>query len=150
MQLLIPVQEKERLEKKAAKAEKEKKAKEAQIKSRSLMATFFNKPKVNNRESPITGSDVAVASKVAGPSSNQTVFEKTFKPFVVKKDADVAPTNWFLRKDKAREVILIDDEDFAIKEETVDHTMQVTYSEADLGQMTAIGSSSQNFWFLFL
>ncbi|KAF7966207.1 hypothetical protein HWV62_39698, partial [Athelia sp. TMB] len=132
------IQEKERLEKKAAKAEKEKKAKEAQIKSRSLMATFFSKPKVNNRESPTTDSDVAIASKVAGPSSSQTAFEKTFKPFVVKKDADVAPTNWFLRKNKAREVILIDDEDFALhEEETVDRTMQDTYSGADLGQLTA-------------
>lgn len=136
-------QEKERLEKKAAKAEKEKKEKEAQNKSRSLMAGFFNKPKTNSRESPVANEpDKAVVSRVAGPSSNQSAFEKTFKPFVIKKDAELAHINWFLRKNKAREVIVIDDDGGAVEEEgTSDDAIQIAYDETALGQMTAPGSS---------
>ncbi|KZP20865.1 hypothetical protein FIBSPDRAFT_1044651 [Athelia psychrophila] len=131
--------EKERLEKKAAKAEKEKKEKEAQNKSRSLMAGFFNKPKTNSRESPVANEpDKAVVSRVAGPSSNQSAFEKTFKPFVIKKDAELAHINWFLRKNKAREVIVIDDDGGAVEEEgTSDDAIQIAYDETALGQMTA-------------
>lgn len=134
--------EKERLEKKAAKAEKEKKEKEAQNKSRSLMAGFFNKPKANSHESPVAKEpDNVVVSRVAGSSSSQSAFEKTFKPFVVKKDAEVAHINWFLRKNKAREVIVIDDDGGGTEEEeTTDHAMQIAYDETALGQMTAPGS----------
>lgn len=92
------LQEKEKLEKKAAKVEKEKKAKEAQNKSRSLMMNFFAKAKTAglNRESP---SKESVTSAGAGPSTEgQSEFQKTFKPFVVKKDARIAPVNWFLER----------------------------------------------------
>ncbi|KAH7912148.1 hypothetical protein BJ138DRAFT_1172111 [Hygrophoropsis aurantiaca] len=86
---------KEKEEKKAAKVEKEKKQKEAQSKSRSLMANFFGKAKAPERESPVTDTNA-----VAGPSSVESDFAKTFKPFVLKKDAELAPINWFLEAGK--------------------------------------------------
>ncbi|KAG6888480.1 hypothetical protein C0995_007906 [Termitomyces sp. Mi166 len=108
------LKEQERLERKAAKAEKEKKEKDAQDKSRSIMANFFSKPKVFSR-TPIKGD-----SAVAGPSNITSEFEKTFKPFVLKKDTELAPVNWFheSRKRKKRSspkvhdgVIVIDDDE---------------------------------------
>lgn len=83
------------------------------------MANFFGKPKGGSaRASPAQESDSG-----AGPSTSQSDFEKTFKPFVLKKDTEVAPTNWFLgRRAKfsnsgrravtpaGRELIVIDDE----------------------------------------
>lgn len=83
------------------------------------MANFFGKPKTNSaRASPAQESDAAVA----GPSSSRSEFEKTFRPFVVKKDAEIAPANWFLhvktnklrrkgRRIGEKEVIVIDDDD---------------------------------------
>ncbi|KAG2755908.1 hypothetical protein P692DRAFT_20766720 [Suillus brevipes Sb2] len=80
---------KEKEEKKAAKAEKEKKQKATQDKSRSLMANFFGKAKAPPRESP--------SKPVCGTSNSESDFQKTFKPFVLKKDAEMAPINWFLK-----------------------------------------------------
>ncbi|KAG5354202.1 hypothetical protein C0989_003715 [Termitomyces sp. Mn162] len=107
------LREQERSERKAAKAEKEKKEKDAQDKSRSIMANFFAKPKALSR-TPVKG-EVAVA----GPSNITSEFEKTFKPFVLKKDMELAPVNWFQesRKRKRRspkvhdDVIVIDDDE---------------------------------------
>ncbi|KAG6844724.1 hypothetical protein H0H87_004344 [Tephrocybe sp. NHM501043] len=84
------VKEQEKLERKAAKAEKEKKEKDAQDKSRSIMASFFAKPKVATW-TPVK----ATALGVAGPSNTSSEFEKAFKPFVQKKDTELAPINWF-------------------------------------------------------
>ncbi|KIM80821.1 hypothetical protein PILCRDRAFT_822100 [Piloderma croceum F 1598] len=135
--------EKEKLEKKTAKAEKEKKEKEAQNKSRSIMANFFGKPKTNSaRASPAQESEAAVAP---GSSSSQSAFEKTFKPFVVKKDAEVARPNWFLnpktnklhRKRGVRDVIVIDDDDASVKKETVDVKMEDIHEVASrISQMS--------------
>ncbi|KAG0705051.1 hypothetical protein DFH29DRAFT_908572 [Suillus ampliporus] len=86
---------KEKEEKKAARAEKEKKLKETQDKSRSLMANFFGKAKAPPRESPSKGG-----KPVCGPSTGESDFQKTFKPFVLKKDAEMAPINWFLKSSK--------------------------------------------------
>lgn len=107
--------EKERLEKKVAKAEKEKKEKDAQDKSRSLMANFFGKPKV-----PTHVPSQEADSVVAGPSRIQSEFQKTFKPFVIKKDTQLAPINWFSESKKRMgglstvriegDVIVIDEE----------------------------------------
>ncbi|KAI0637175.1 hypothetical protein C8Q77DRAFT_1190004 [Trametes polyzona] len=118
--------EKERLERKAAKAEREKKEQEAQAKSRSLMANFFGKAK------PAATSSGSPASKASasrdgprgspGPSTTQTDFQRTFKPFALKKDAELAPVNWFSERKKRErrrrqsgrsvgDVIIIDDED---------------------------------------
>jgi chromatin assembly factor 1 subunit A len=109
---LIPysLKEKERTEKKAAKAEKERKDKEAQEKARSIMASFFGKPKPS--------SAATSSSKGPGPSASDTLseFDRVFKPFTPKKDAELAPTNW-IREAKRRkrfsdaDVIVIDDDD---------------------------------------
>ncbi|KAH7924570.1 hypothetical protein BV22DRAFT_498652 [Leucogyrophana mollusca] len=116
---------KEKEEKKAAKIEKEKKQKEAQSKSRSLMANFFGKAKAPERESPVKDTNA-----VAGPSFVESDFKRTFKPFVLKKDAEIAPVNWFLevgRKRQSRhssgishaEAIVVDDE-IVVKSEDLD------------------------------
>ncbi|GLB35372.1 putative chromatin assembly factor 1 subunit A [Lyophyllum shimeji] len=110
------MKEQEKLEKKAAKAEKEKKERDAQDKSRTLMASFFAKPKKAPPRTPLANADCGAA----GPSNIQSEFEKSFKPFVLKKDTELAPINWFLdaRKKKKRpapvkmddSVIIIDDD----------------------------------------
>ncbi|KAF8559629.1 hypothetical protein OG21DRAFT_1502866 [Imleria badia] len=81
---------KDKEEKRAAKAEKEKKQKEAQDKSRSIMANFFGKAKPSARDSPTKDSNAS-----AGPLADSE-FQRTFKPFVLKKDAQLAPYNRFL------------------------------------------------------
>ncbi|KAG6821095.1 hypothetical protein H0H93_007254 [Arthromyces matolae] len=121
------LKEQERLEKKAAKAEKEKKEKVSQDKSRSIMANFFSKPKGTPR-TPAKGSDMAVA----GPSKVTSEYTKNFKPFVLKKDTELAPINWFQesRKHKHKSspvkihdgVIVIDDED---DDEAIYHSANV-------------------------
>ncbi|TFY78564.1 hypothetical protein EWM64_g5445 [Hericium alpestre] len=105
--------EKERLEKKMAKVEKEKKEKEAQNKSRSIMASFFGKPKLSK-----SGSSSPMKQPAAASSSKILVsdFDRAFKPFVMKKDSELAPANWFQesRKGKNRmvgDVIVIEDDD---------------------------------------
>ncbi|THH14718.1 hypothetical protein EW146_g5662 [Bondarzewia mesenterica] len=123
--------EKERQERKAARADKEKKERESQSKSRSLMASFFAKPKASTSMAASTSREPA-----AGPSSKDpSDFEKVFKPFVLKKDAELAPINWFqgLKKRKrhqASDVIVIDyegvrqggDDDVQMSDAKVDAT----------------------------
>ncbi|KAG6897299.1 hypothetical protein C0992_002741 [Termitomyces sp. T32_za158] len=125
------VKEQEKLEKKAAKAEKEKRKKDAQDKSRSLMANFFSKPKASSLK-----GDAAVA----GPSNLTSEFEKTFKPFILKKDTELAPVNWFQesRKRKKRSspkahdgVIVIDDEE---DDRDVEVMMLSTPTVSDMSQ----------------
>ncbi|KAI9434015.1 chromatin assembly factor 1 subunit A-domain-containing protein [Lactarius indigo] len=101
-------------EKKAAKAEKDRKYKESQEKARSIMANFFGKPRPSS-------STVASPSKGPAASSSNTLseFDRVFKPFVLKKDADLAPVNWFreARKRKRQadtDVIIIDEDDIEI------------------------------------
>ena len=84
--MLYHHQEKERLEKKLARAEREQKEKEAQNKSQSIMTRFFAKPKTSS----------SAKDAIAGPSKLHTDFERTFKPFVLGKNKVLAPTNWFL------------------------------------------------------
>ena len=129
-------QEKERLEKKLARAEREQKEKEAQNKSQSIMAKFFAKPKAS---SP---ANVAVA----GPSKLQSDFERTFKPFVLGKDKVLAPANWFLASKKRKtsshsnrtEVILIDSDD-----KVEDDMMQDVPSSEELNKMSPQGMFSR-------
>ncbi|KAL5529101.1 hypothetical protein ACEPAG_5075 [Sanghuangporus baumii] len=99
--------EKERAEKKAAKEEKERKLQEAQNKSRSIMSSFFSKPKVTS--SKVLSPASASSSQKKEASSSQSEFEKAFKPFILKKNATLAPINYF-REAKAKEVINIDQE----------------------------------------
>ncbi|KAI0670574.1 hypothetical protein C8Q78DRAFT_1145923 [Trametes maxima] len=93
--------EKERLEKKAAKAEREKKEQEAQAKSRSLMANFFGKarPAASSSSSPLKASREG-ASGSPGPTVSQSDYQRTFRPFALKKDAELAPVNWFIERKK--------------------------------------------------
>jgi len=101
--------EKERTDKKAAKVEKERKDKESQEKARSMMASFFGKPKPS--------STSASSSKVPAPSASTTLseFDRVFKPFTLKKDVELAPTNWFQDAKRRKrfadaDVIVIDDD----------------------------------------
>ncbi|KAH9946279.1 uncharacterized protein BXZ73DRAFT_86440 [Epithele typhae] len=111
--------EKEKQDKKTAKAEREKKEKDAQAKSRSLMANFFGKAKSASIASP---SKLKAADGESGsPAPSQSDFERTFRAFSVKKDAELAPHNWFRERrwlEKRRQkrqpqgdVIIIDDDD---------------------------------------
>ncbi|KZT11534.1 uncharacterized protein LAESUDRAFT_740995 [Laetiporus sulphureus 93-53] len=91
--------EKERQEKKAAREEKEKRAKEAQDKSRWIMASFFGKAKPPSIKRSFTMTKDA-SPDVSRPSAISD-FEKTFKSFVLKKDVELAPINWFTAKGTA-------------------------------------------------
>lgn len=130
-------QEKERLEKKLARVEREKKEKEAQNKSQSIMAKFFAKPKAS------APADVAVA----GPSKPQSDFERTFKPFVLQKDKVLAPTNWFRAAHRRRkissrsdqmDVILID-----VDDEVEDVKTEDVHANEELNNMTSQGMLSR-------
>ena len=129
-------QEKERLEKKLARAEREQKEKQALNKSQSIMTKFFAKPKAS------PPAKVAIA----GPSNLQTDFERTFKPFVLGKNKVLAPTNWFLAAKRRKssghlngtEVILIDSDD-----KVEDDKMQDVPSSEELYNMTPHGVFSR-------
>ncbi|THU99389.1 hypothetical protein K435DRAFT_827736 [Dendrothele bispora CBS 962.96] len=94
---------------KIAKAKKEKDAQQ------TLMANFFTRPKTNG------GPSKSTQSAEAGSSSERSEFEKTFRPFVVKKDAQLAAINPFKSKAKPskghiasgsmHDVIIVDDDD---------------------------------------
>ncbi|KAG7092277.1 hypothetical protein E1B28_008639 [Marasmius oreades] len=85
---------------------KERKQNDAQ---KSLMANFFAKSK--------PGHGVAVGKKASSSSNDTSDFEKTFKPFVRKKDAEIAAVNSFLRRKKRQPtgtnkvVIVLDSDD---------------------------------------
>ncbi|KAH8117500.1 hypothetical protein DFH11DRAFT_1575389 [Phellopilus nigrolimitatus] len=102
--------EKEKAEKKAAREEKERREKEAQSKSRSIMSSFFTKPKGTKNKLLKTGQPTSGSPQKNDPSSSKSDFEKTFKPFVVKKDATIAPINWFEHQKMGKDVIEIDQE----------------------------------------
>ena len=99
-----------------AKAEKEQKEKNAQDKSRSIMTNFFSK------KAPATKPTILNAMNAKpGPSEDRSDFSKTFKPFVIKKDVQVARLNHFSRvgpnskgksavRDVDQKVITIDDD----------------------------------------
>ncbi|KAL1680833.1 chromatin assembly factor 1 subunit A-domain-containing protein [Schizophyllum commune] len=98
--------EREKQEKAAAKAERERKQAEAHDKSRSLMANFFSKKPAAAKPPPNSQPEAG---------SSQSDFERTFKPFLVKKDTTLAPVNWFLEPKGARgtedDVIVIDEDE---------------------------------------
>ncbi|KAI6022716.1 chromatin assembly factor 1 subunit A-domain-containing protein [Pisolithus marmoratus] len=85
------VKDKEKEERKVARVERERKQKEAQNRSRSILANFFGKTKASTQVSPAKDSIAA-----ADPSTIENDFQRTFKPFVLKKEAECAPHNWFL------------------------------------------------------
>ena len=72
------------------------------------MASFFGKPKP---------STTSASSKVPAPSASTTLseFDRVFKPFTLKKDVELAPTNWFQDAKRRQrfadaDVIVIDDD----------------------------------------
>ena len=96
--------------KKAAKAEKERKDKETQEKARSMMGNFFGKAKAS--------STTTSPSKGLTPSTSNTLseFDKVFRTFALKNDAELVPINWIQdakrRKRNADvEVIVVDEDD---------------------------------------
>jgi len=108
---------------------------------------FFGKGKVGLQTSAVT----EYPESVAQPSSSQSDFEKTFKPFVLKKEANLAPVNWFLeqkgrRKSSLtsmasdRDVIVVDDDTGTICEADGD-----TSSVKGKGQSSFLsGASAQD------
>ena len=82
--------------------EKEKKAKDAQNKSRTLMAKFFSKPQRPAASSPSGG-------EMSTRSSALSDFERIFKSFSLKKGCILAPANYFKtpRKRKGKEVAVL-------------------------------------------
>jgi chromatin assembly factor 1 subunit A len=96
------------------------------------MSNFFAKPKAGPSTARARSSSPVVSRR--SPSEAQakeveTEYSKTFRPFVIKKGADVAPINWFLdkgrSKGKAKEVIDLvadDDDDVVLVQEKVPAT----------------------------
>lgn len=88
------------------------------------MASFFGKPKpaASSSASPLkAGPSRDGANGSPGLVTAQSDFERTFKPFALKKGAVIAPVNWFHeckkreRQRQARrsqgDVIIIDDDE---------------------------------------
>lgn len=104
------------------------------------MASFFGKPKALDTAESAT---VQASVPVIEASSSQSDFEKAFKPFALKKGAELAPINWFQEdrsgapshrttKQMGRQVIIIDDD------EPVSFEIEMQDS-TDIGQLTAQG-----------
>ncbi|KAI6166963.1 chromatin assembly factor 1 subunit A-domain-containing protein [Pisolithus thermaeus] len=89
--------DKEKEGRKAARVEKGRKQKEAQDRSRSILANFFGKTKPSIQVSPAKDPIGA-----ADPSAIENDFQRTFKSFVLKKDAECAPHNWFLESKRPK------------------------------------------------
>lgn len=126
------------------------------------MANFFGKPKAPSASS--SGSSITLGGPTLGPAketpSGISQFEKTFKPFLLKKGASMAPTNWFTEvrtgrtykgKEKEDNVIIIDDDEESTPKQKPqplhdDNDIQMVdateWKDIDLGQMTAEGKSS--------
>jgi chromatin assembly factor 1 subunit A len=95
------------------------------------MANFFGKPKPN------IATSRKPASVASGPSSVQSEFEKTFKPFVVKKDVQLAPINPFKKARGARariasgsqhDVIVVDDDEDELEVENSRYSTRGKFS----------------------
>ncbi|KAH8107191.1 hypothetical protein BXZ70DRAFT_282272 [Cristinia sonorae] len=141
--------EKEKEEKKIARIEREKKEKAAQAKSRSLMANFFTKaPKAKSSPTPSRSTSITkdVGLDAAGPSILTSDYSKAFKPFVVKRDVELAPINAFHQRRSGKQyretrdpkagatVIVLDDDDD--DRNTEDVQMRDVESLCNLGQLT--------------
>lgn len=91
------------------------------------------------KSSSSIGPDGASGSAVPGPS--QSEFEKTFKPFALKKDAELAPMNWFQSRRRRAQGLAIDDDVIIlddVKNDDEDIVMESVES-VDASQMTAEG-----------
>lgn len=117
------------------------------------MANFFGKAKAPSA-TRTTSAHKDVNSSVAGPSTIEFDFERTFKPFVVKKDAKLASLNWFKHPGKSStkgkervegNVIVIDD--FDDEETAADVDMRdESLSRCNVSGMTAEGGQRLIGW----
>lgn len=101
------------------------------------MANFLSKPRLNSR-----AASKEFESPIAGPSKLKRDFDKHFKPFVLRKDTTLAPTNWFHEIEKeekkiSREVITIDIEEDRPSVEDVE--MQNPHATEDFSGLNAQG-----------
>ncbi|KAF5391448.1 hypothetical protein D9757_002078 [Collybiopsis confluens] len=99
-----------RLRRETEKMSKVKKPSDAQ---KSLMAHFFTKPKAGS-----IPMNKPFSSTTVGPSTTSSDFERTFKPYVLKKGARLAPINAFLERESkttasgtSDDIIIIDEEE---------------------------------------
>jgi chromatin assembly factor 1 subunit A len=106
------------------------------------MANFFAKPKVSARVAP-KEEETAIASS----SKLQSDFGKSFKSFVLKKDTQLAPINWFLESEKTKgrsaartdnSIIVIDDEDDPKEQDVEMQDIQV--KDVDVTRLDAKGA----------
>ncbi|OAX34423.1 hypothetical protein K503DRAFT_803611 [Rhizopogon vinicolor AM-OR11-026] len=79
-------------EEKSPQGREGEKQKETQDQSWSIMVNFFGKVK-----DPPHQSSSKVGNPACGTSSSESEFQKTFKPFILKKRAEIAPVSWFLK-----------------------------------------------------
>ncbi|KAF8507262.1 hypothetical protein JB92DRAFT_2961415 [Gautieria morchelliformis] len=91
--------EKERQEQKAIKAEKEKKVAEATKKSAAVFAKFFKPVPLKS----INATDAPSSTSGSSTPAHLNEFQLTFKSFVVKKDAHLAPINYFVAQKRDTE-----------------------------------------------
>lgn len=104
------------------------------------MANFFAKPKA-----PTRAPSKEAEGSIAGPSTSE--FQQTFKPFVLKKDAIMAPTNWFVhtktRKRKGRNASVIDNNVIVIEDggDTDVEMQDVKPVDVDVSQMNTKGGA---------
>ncbi|KZT44152.1 hypothetical protein SISSUDRAFT_1115956 [Sistotremastrum suecicum HHB10207 ss-3] len=95
--------EQELLAQKTAKAEQNKKQEVANKKSAAILASFFKKAPKPAKAS--TSKAPGTEAGIPGPSMDaRSDYQKTFHPFVVKKDVHMAPINWFQSKSKVIEL----------------------------------------------
>ncbi|KAF9065273.1 chromatin assembly factor 1 subunit A-domain-containing protein [Rhodocollybia butyracea] len=111
-----PEQSKSKVGRPRKDADKTVKAKKEKDAQKSLMSNFFTKTKLNPKSSSSKPS-----SSNSGSSTSCSDFEKMFKPFVLKKGAQLAPINAFLDRKPSKittssngmrhDVIVIDEDD---------------------------------------
>lgn len=117
------------------------------------MSSFFTKSKLNFK----TSSSKVSVSAIAGPSTSCSDFDKTFKPFTLKKGAQLAPINAFLeRKPTAgtRDDVIIVDEDesppvASTNADAVNTSAQGTDFFTNLKLTVAHSSFNQNVYLIF-
>ncbi len=99
------------------------------------MANFFGKPKPSS-------STVASPSKgpVASSSNMLSEFDRVFKPFVLKRDAELAPVNWF--RDARKRKRLADADVIVIDEDGDTEVLDVEMHEPDFNPEASPRSES--------
>ena len=121
-----------------------------------MFVSFFAKPKAASFPSTSAKGSVPVQRQESRPNSPTKIpdFTRTFRPFSLKKDAELAPVNWFrAQRTKAKagkrrsvrhhlegDVIVIeDDEDKKVDEDVEMIDLSQQDGDPDFGQLTAEG-----------